>query len=97
MFRRHLSPYVLLSAVPLAANQMKTPEQPNTQTLLRPQELPIYSSIFGKQDKYETHIPLMIFESYYTHLFSFSFKSHVKVYRHQQTNLQLFDHQLKKA
>lgn len=95
MFRRHFS-YVLFSAVPLAANQIKAPEQPNSSTLLRPQELPIYSNTFGKQDKY-AFISSDILVLLYTYFHIFLNKILYLAFRHQQVNLQSFDQQLKRA
>lgn len=68
MFRMYFGP-VLLAAAPVAANQIKVPDQPNKQALFRPQELPIYNSIFEKHDKYVYEFYIIFFEKIYLYQF----------------------------
>lgn len=68
MFRMYFGP-VLLAAAPVAA--IKTPDQPNKQVLFRPQELPIYNSIFEKHDKY-------VYEFYINFLENFKYQSFIQ-------------------
>lgn len=63
---------VLLAAAPVAANQIKVPDQPNKQALFRPQELPIYNSIFEKHDKYVYEFYIIFFEKIYLYQFQIS-------------------------
>lgn len=50
MFRKVVGSSVLLSAAPIAVKEKVTPETPNLATF-RPQELPIYTTIFAKDTK----------------------------------------------
>lgn len=51
MFRKLISPSVLLAAAPVAAKEVKKQDESNIPITYRPQDLPIYSSVHKNGDK----------------------------------------------
>lgn len=51
MFRKIISPSVLLAAAPVAAKEVKAQDESNKPITHRPQDLPIYSTVFKNDNK----------------------------------------------
>lgn len=59
MFRKLICSSVLLAAAPVAAKEVKTQDGSNKPATIRPQDLPIYSTVFKNNNKrFGTHFSI---------------------------------------
>lgn len=89
---------MLLSAAPVAAAAKVAENEPQKQTTFKPQELPIYTTIFGSENKKlvyqisDTYNDKILNFEDFPFIFSFNF---FLVHQQLISTAQLFDHQLK--
>lgn len=90
MFRKLVGPSVLLAAAPVAAKDVKTQDESNKLAKYRPQDLPIYTTVFKNDSKRYTHNL-----TFSPHLADIISATKFTVHQHQMRIQRLFVHQSK--